>query len=165
LKSQDAARIEATSLVNRLVVRLREDIVSGARAPGSHIKIMYIADSHGVSMIPVREALARLLASRLVRVEANRGYFVASRPTPADYAELVKARELIETSALAAGFDSIDDTDIKALAALNDRKRKLAATSRDKRGILTKWAALNTAFHKVLEGSFRNQILIPSLLI
>lgn len=149
-------QIEAPSLVDRLVVRIREDIVSGELAPGAHIKIKNIADSHGISMIPVREALARLLASRLVRVEANRGYFVASRPTPEDYAELVKARELIETSALSAGFDNITASDIRSLIALNDKMRKLAAAPRRKRNLLTDWGTLNTEFHRILVGSFRN---------
>ena len=156
MKHQDTRQIDAPSLVDRLVVRIREDIVTGELAPGSHIKIKTIADSHGISMIPVREALARLLASRLVRVEANRGYFVATRPTAAEYAELVKAREVIETSALAAGFDNITDADIKSLQSLNDKMRKLAGGLRRKPNILTEWGTLNTEFHRILVGSFRN---------
>ena len=105
LKNRYATKIEAASLVDQLVDRIRDNIVSGSFTPGARIKVKEIAEDHGVSMIPVREALARLLASRLVRAEANRGYFVASRPAPEEYAELVKARELLETSALAAGFN------------------------------------------------------------
>ena len=82
MPNQDLKQIKAPSLVDRLVIRIREDIVSGDLASDSHLKIKQIADSHGISMIPVREALARLLASGLVRVEANRGYFVASNPKP-----------------------------------------------------------------------------------
>jgi len=156
LPNQDLKQIKAPSLVDRLVIRIREDIVSGDLASDSHLKIKQIADSHGISMIPVREALARLLASGLVRVEANRGYFVASHPTAKDYAELVKARELIETSALAAGFDNLTATDIKSLGSLNNKMRKLAAAPRRKRNILTEWGTLNTEFHRILVGCFRN---------
>ena len=156
MEDQAVKQIEAPSLVDRLVERIREDIVSGELAPGAHIKIKRIADSHGISMIPVREALARLLASRLVRVEANRGYFVTCRPTPAEYAELVKARELIETSALAAGFHNLTEADVRSLNSLNERMRKLATAPRRKRNMPMEWGALNTEFHRILVGSFRN---------
>jgi len=157
LKNRYATRIEAASLVDQLVDRIRDNIVSGSFTPGARIKVKEIAEDHGVSMIPVREALARLLASRLVRAEANRGYFVASRPAPEEYAERVKARELLETSALAAGFNNIDKIDIQSLRTLNEKMRKLAAGSPDKRGILARWTRLNAEFHKILVGSLRNR--------
>ena len=156
LNKQNETRIEAPSLVDQLVERIREDIVSGDLAPGSQIKIKATADRHGVSMIPVREALARLLASRLVRAEANRGYFVASRPTSAEYSELVKAREVIETSALKAGFGNITAADIKSLSSLNRKMSKLAKLPSHNRNRQSEWRALNTEFHRILVGSFRN---------
>ena len=50
-----------------------------------------------MSMIPVREALARLLPSRLVNVENNRGYFVADKPTPNSLIELRYQGKVIST--------------------------------------------------------------------
>lgn len=141
---------EAGSLVDRLVVLIRDAIVTGEYAPGAHIGVKQVADQHGVSTIPVREALARLLASRLVRVEANRGYFVAPKPTPEEFAQFVQFRELFEISAISLGFDNVTDADIKTLQRLNDKMRRIANSQRKNREI--EWSKLNGAFHQTLVG-------------
>ena len=94
LAKKTSKLLEPDSLVDKLVAAIRDSIIAGDLEAGAHIGIKKIADEYGVSMIPVREALARLLASRLVRAEANRGYFVASQPSRSDFLEFVEAREL-----------------------------------------------------------------------
>lgn len=136
------------SLVDRLVVLIRDAIITGDFAPGGHIGVKKLADQHGVSMIPVREALARLLASRLVRVAPNRGYFVAPKPTPEEFAQFVQFRELFEVSAISLGFDNVTQEDIKRLRKLNDKMRKTASSEKD--NAKTEWAMLNGAFHQTL---------------
>ena len=145
------------SLVDRLVVLIRDAIVSGDYKPGAHIGIKKIADAHGVSMIPVREALARLLASRIVFVEANRGYFVAAKPTPVEFQQFVQFREMFEISAITAGFDNVTDTDIKALTRLNTKMRKIAEGN--KRNTTVAWRNLNGAFHQLLVGLAKNKYI------
>lgn len=139
---------DAGSLVDRLVVLIRDAIVTGKYAPDAHIRVKQIAEEYGVSMIPVREALARLLASRLVRVEPNRGYFVAPRPTPEEFMQFVQFRELFETSAIALGFENVTDADLRTLRQLNDKMRKIAKS--EKRNATIDWANLNSAFHQRL---------------
>lgn len=152
-------QLEAVSTVDRLVALIRDAIVSGQMEPGSHIGVKNLADEYGVSMIPVREALARLLSSRLVRVEVNRGYFVANRPTAEEFSYLVKARVIIETSALAEGFNQITKADISELVALNDKMRKLAEQQHQKKNVFANWIYLNGEFHKILVGTSRNPYL------
>lgn len=147
---------DAGSLVDRLVVIIRESILAGDYPPGAHIGVKKIADAHGISMIPVREALARLLASRLVRVEPNRGYFVADKPTTAEFAQFVQFRELFEVSAVDLGFENVTDTDIKALRRLNDKMRKIAEKGRDAK---VEWGRLNGEFHLILVGLARNDFI------
>ncbi len=146
--------IEPVSLVDRLVVQIREMIISGQLAPGAHIGIKKIADQHGVSMIPVREALARLLASRLVHAEPNRGYFVAARPTAEEFAQFVQFRELFEISAVSLGFGNATPAEIRTLKRLNNRMRKVV--ERGKRGVMVEWGNLNSEFHQTLVGLARN---------
>lgn len=148
--------VEPGSLVDRLVVVIRDDILGGAYAPGAHIGIRKIADAHGVSMIPVREALARLLASRLVRVEPNRGYFVAAKPTTAEFAQFIQFRELFETSAVALGFENVTQGEIKQLRRLNAQMRKMASQETSSKA---DWGRLNGAFHLVLIGLARNDFI------
>ena len=155
--SRNSKQIEAVSLVDRLVVLIREAIVAGDLEPDEHIAVKKIADVHGVSMIPVREALARLLATRLVRVEPNRGYFVASQPTAEDFRQYVQARALFETSAVGAGSANATEAEIRKLRRLNERMRKLAESG--KGDILLDWGKLNLEFHKILVGLARNKFI------
>lgn len=148
---------EAGSLVDRLVVLIRDAIVAGEYPPGEHIGVSRIAREHGVSMIPVREALARMLASRLVRVEPNRGYFVAPKPTSEEFAQFVQFREIFEISAISLGFENATGNDIRTLRRLNDRMRKIVSTG--KKDTRIKWAKLNGAFHQTLVDLAQNIFL------
>lgn len=152
-----AKKIEEVSLVDQLVVLVRDAIINGELEPGAHIGTKRLADTYGVSMIPVREALARLLASRLVRVENNRGYFVASRPTPAEFSQFVEARELFEISAVRLGFGNATSEDVQELKALNDQMRAVAKAKRADK--MAAWSSLNAQFHQTLVGLARNMFL------
>ncbi len=65
------------TLASHLVDRLREEILSGNLAPGSKINVESIRRNFGVSLSPLREALARLIAVGLVELHDNKGYSVA----------------------------------------------------------------------------------------
>jgi DNA-binding GntR family transcriptional regulator len=157
LKKSGAKKIEELSLVDRLVTLIRDSIITGELEPDEHIGIKKIADEYGVSMIPVREALARLLASRLVRVETNRGYFVASKPTELEFRQFVQARELLERSVVDVGFENATPADIKKLRQLNKAMRKIAKNGAGSK--MAEWGNLNAEFHQVLVGLARNTYL------
>jgi DNA-binding GntR family transcriptional regulator len=79
----------------RIADALREQILSGEYAPGDRIRQDELADRHGASRLPVREALRMLEAEGLVTVVANTGAWV-SRLTLADCEELYLIRERLE---------------------------------------------------------------------
>ena len=143
--------------MDRLVVIIRDAILAGDYAPGAHIGVKKIADTHGVSLIPVREALARLLASRLVTVEPNRGYFVADTPTSDEFAQFVQFREMFEVSAVDLGFGNTTQTDIRELRRLNDKMRRIVGS--DRADAKVEWGRLNGAFHMILVGLSRNDFI------
>ena len=157
MKPSNGKQPETSSLVDRLVVSIRDSILAGNYKPGAHVGIKKIADAHGTSMIPVREALARLLASRLVRVEANRGYFVADRPTSEEFQQFVQFREVFEVSAVSLGFETVTDADITTLHRLNEEMRVIAHSG--KSDVMVEWGRLNGAFHQVLVGFARNTFI------
>ena len=150
-------KIEDDSLVDQLVSLIHDAIIEGVYEPGAHIGVKKIADRYGVSMIPVREALARLLPSRLVNVENNRGYFVADKPTPEEFRQFVEARELFETSVMDLGFDKAGPDDIRKLRSLNDKMQKVAISSSKHR--MVKWSRLNVEFHQTLVDLAQNSFL------
>lgn len=72
-----------------VTVALRRAILSGVLRPGERLRQETLAGEFGVSRIPLRDALRRLSAEGLVRIDGRRG----ARVTTLDAAE---ARELYE---------------------------------------------------------------------
>ena len=71
-------------------------LMDGLFEPGQGISIDRLAREFEVSQTPIREALARLEATGLVRREALKGYRVASLFTAEELGELMAARARIE---------------------------------------------------------------------
>ena len=89
----------ATTQVERVINRLRDDIVSARAEPGVKLSIMSLADELGVSAGAVREGLSALQAEGLVSAEPRRGFRV-SEISRSDLSELTEARVGIETLCL-----------------------------------------------------------------
>lgn len=64
-------------MAGQVFQRLREDIVRGVLAPGSHIAEVDLCNSMNVSRTPVREALIKLVEEGLVHIYPQFGSFVA----------------------------------------------------------------------------------------
>jgi DNA-binding GntR family transcriptional regulator len=74
------ARAEGGSgtLANTLHRRLRDEIAAGRLEPGARLDEQEIADRHGCSRTPVREAFRLLAAERLVELRGRQGAVVRS---------------------------------------------------------------------------------------
>ncbi len=68
----------ADTLANALHRRLRDDIAGGRLDPGARLDEQEIADRHGCSRTPVREAFRLLAAERLVELRGRQGAVVRS---------------------------------------------------------------------------------------
>jgi len=90
-------RLVVDDVYDQLVVL----IVDGHVAPEEPLSIDALAREFGVSTSPVREALARLEATGLIRRMAMRGYRVAPALHAAELQDLMEARMLIEPGAAA----------------------------------------------------------------
>lgn len=75
---KNAASPPAKTLADSVSVRLTEEIVTGARPPGSRLDENTIAEHFQVSRTPVREALRQLTASGLVELRPRQGTVVAT---------------------------------------------------------------------------------------
>ena len=74
---------------------IRRAIVEGSYAPGQRLVEQRLAEQHGLSRTPVREALRRLQAEGLVDVERHRGAAVR-RLTVDDIADIYELRSRLE---------------------------------------------------------------------
>lgn len=136
------------TMSTQLVHRLREEIISGSLRPGSKINLAMAREHFGVSLSPLREALARLVSDGLAEFEDNRGYRVAP-VSLANLAEVTQLRTEFECSALRHAM-TLGDVDWEA-----DVMRDLYRLSRITRDLadaatLTRWEAAHAEFHMTL---------------
>ncbi|MEZ5731775.1 MAG: GntR family transcriptional regulator [Paracoccaceae bacterium] len=61
----------------RVAESVRVAIIAGDLAPGHRINLNALREAHGISLSPLREAVARLAQERLVLVEDQRGFRTA----------------------------------------------------------------------------------------
>jgi DNA-binding GntR family transcriptional regulator len=92
---------------------LRDLILDGGLAPGTHLREVHLAASLGVSRNTLREALRALVEQGLVTYNPHRGVVVTDLGAE-EIADLYRLRHVIEGAALAAV------TDVDALAGATD---------------------------------------------
>ncbi len=85
---------------------IRRAIVGGRYEPGSALRLQILATDHGVSFIPIREALRMLEAEGLVEIFPNRGARVAPLSLVA-IEDVYSTRMALEVDALRRGFENI----------------------------------------------------------
>lgn len=115
------------TLAEKAYVSLRKDIVEGCFAPESPLRLADLSERYGMGFSPLREALNRLQAERLVTAESLRGFRVSARSL-AEFEDALQARLLIETEALrqsmAKGDDAWEASVVAALYALRLQTRR-----------------------------------------
>ena len=124
---------------------------------GERLVIDQLAVEFGTSLIPVREALARLHAERLVAHEANKGYRIAPAPDLAEMKNLFEARIVIELGALRHGFANVTPATIRELKAVN-RHMAAGRYGKDFSGFKN-FIDLNARFHDILVGLAQNPFI------
>jgi DNA-binding GntR family transcriptional regulator len=135
----------------RLVSRLRHEILRGGIEPGGPLRQDEIAARHGVSKIPVREALLQLVAEGLVTAQPNRG-FTVSQLRPQEAEEILEIRALLECQAVRIAMPRLTDADIAQAAGILDQAEATDA--------LDRWSDLNWEFHATLYGPARRKRLL-----
>ena len=113
------------TITERVQEQLRDMILSGALKPGSRIDQASLATRFEASLVPIREALARLQSSGLVRIVPRRGVFVA--PLSVDeLVDIYHMREVLEEQAARLAAPRLTDEDIAQVAQLARQQDELA---------------------------------------
>lgn len=92
--------VERNSLADQVYLDLRSLIMSGRLRPGDKISLREVAKVLDVSVMPVRDAVNRLVAEQALLSSPNRGYYVPQM-TPAEFRELADIRIEVEGYAAA----------------------------------------------------------------
>lgn len=134
------------TLAEKAYVSLRKDIVEGCFAPESPLRLADLSERYGMGFSPLREALNRLQAERLVTAESLRGFRVSARSL-AEFEDALNARLLVEAEALRLSIAKGDDAwEGAVVAALHALRRQ---TQRDG-GDVDELKTRHHAFHRAL---------------
>jgi DNA-binding GntR family transcriptional regulator len=94
--------------------QLRDEIVSGALPAGTVLKDAEVAARFGVSITPVREAIAQLAAEGLIDIAPNRTRKV-TRVTQKDALELIDVMGVLACAGFEWGVENITDSHLATL--------------------------------------------------
>lgn len=134
-------KIEHQPLNDRAYQEIRKGLTAGLFAPMQPLVIRTLAANYGISATPIREALQRLVAERLLEVLPNRSIVVPAM-TKARFCEYFPIRGALEGLATELATPRLTEADF---AQLHDMLARIAETVKnfDAKAYL----ALNKEFH------------------
>lgn len=144
------------TLGDRAYAKLAELLMSGRLAPGEKLSLRAAADVLGVSIMPVREAVSRLVADNALEVTPNRAVRVPLM-SAAQFRDLTKVRIAIEGYAAAEAARHRDKRD---LAAISRAEQAMRAESEAATPDLPGAVELNKTFHFAIYEAAHSPILV-----
>ena len=142
--------IEVDSKTDAAYQTLRQEILTAHLAAGQALRPQALKDAYGLSWTPVREALARLEAERLVVYKRNHGFSVAP-VSSAELDDLMRARRSIELSLLKESMELGDaDWEASVVAAHHRLMRCKLPVDDPTEETLLQWETMHEAFHMSL---------------
>jgi len=137
--------------------RIRAEILDGRLKPGEWLRQERLAQEHGVSQMPVREALKRLASEGLVEHVPYRGVRVVEFSV-ADVEDLYACRAFIEGMAARFAAESISDATVAELGTLATRMAECRIPEE-----LHEYRELNRRFHQAIFHASGRSFLVRTL--
>jgi len=148
--------LDRQTLGERAYAQLADLLISGRLAPGEKLSLRAAADMLGVSIMPVREAVSRLVADGALEVTPNRAVRVPLM-TAAQFRDLTKVRIAIEGHAAAQAALHHDKRDLLGIARAEEAMR---AESKQPKPDLPRAVELNKTFHFAVYEAAHSPILV-----
>jgi DNA-binding GntR family transcriptional regulator len=153
-KSLPISPVPRQTVQDHVYQQLKMLILNGEIEPGSTVTIQSLSDAFGVSPMPVRESLRRLVAEKALRVLAGRS--VGVPPLTIERLEdLKRVRIEIEGAATEWAAQSISKNELKRLSELLE-EMDLAETERNRK----KYVPANHEFHFIIYRCAGSEILL-----
>ncbi|RUW64074.1 GntR family transcriptional regulator [Mesorhizobium sp. M7A.F.Ca.US.008.03.1.1] len=134
-------KLEHQTLNDRAYGALKQELISGGFSPGQTLVIRKLAETFGISTTPIREALQRLVAERLLEMQNNRSVIVPLLSAPA-FEELTRIRIAVEGLAGEMAATRMSKSGLADIqATLAGMQRAIEA------GDAGTYLSLNEAFH------------------
>ena len=141
---------ENPTRAEKLATAIADGILNGALAPGDRLDESSLAQQHGVSRTPVREALRQLAMSGLIDMRPRKGAIV-SKATPDQVESLFVAMAELEATCARLAAISMTPIERRRLQARHDAMTALAAA-----GDTDAYSNANVAFHSTIYAGAHN---------
>jgi DNA-binding GntR family transcriptional regulator len=148
--------LDRQTLGERAYAELADLLISGRLAPGEKLSLRAAADVLGVSIMPVREAVSRLVADKALEVTPNRSVRVPLMST-AQFRDLTKVRIAIEGHAAAEAARHRTDADLFSIARAEQAMRTESELATPD---LPRAVELNKGFHFAVYEAAQSPILV-----
>jgi len=143
-------RVSRATLTSQVEDAVRLDIIHGVLPPGQRLRAADLSRKYGVSATPLREALQRLAAQRLIDWDPRLGAAVAEVSLP-ELRDIYWLREKLETLALSRSIELGDEDWEARLAQAWERLRKARRPSAGSRQAgAIEWPEAHRQFHEAL---------------
>jgi DNA-binding GntR family transcriptional regulator len=143
------------NIQDAVVNGIRDMILKGHLKPGDRLRQDELANTFGVSTMPIREALRQLQAEGLVVFRPRRGATVA-RPSVSEYEEIYLIREALETLACRWAAEDFDRIPIDRLKLL---LQEIEAAEADSDDVHRRLQLAREFFFTVFEASEKEHLL------
>lgn len=144
---QDDEQFTKTEAAYRL---LRRDILTTRLMPGAPLKLGVLRATYGVGWTPLREALSRLEAERLVTASSNRGFAVAP-VSREELEDLARARLVVELPLLLESMQKGGSEWEEAVVTAHYRLSRCKIAPDDPSDeAVDEWDEKHEAFHEAL---------------
>ena len=134
---------------------IRDMILNGHLKPGDRLRQDELADTFGVSTMPIREALRQLQAEGLVIFRPRRGATVASLSV-SDYEEIYRIREALETLACRWAAEDFERIPVDRLRVLFEEIEEAEANFED---VHRRMQLVRELFFTIFEASEKEHLL------
>lgn len=146
-------------LADRMYDILLEQFMDGTRGAGEPLNIGALTRELDVSQTPLREALARLEHTGLVRREALKGYSVAPQFSATELEKLMEARLVLEpTLAAHAAQHTTSEFLAELLDSIGDLERSSRGADTDSESFRLYWTS-DDRFHLLIAHQSGNEFL------
>ena len=148
MEPQSDLVVQHRSMADAVTERTRRLILSRKLEPGQRIRQSDLAEMMGVSTMPVREALLRLVTEGMVLADSNKSFTIAMTTTPAGIRDVYWIHAMLAGELAARAWDARDD---ELLATMNrHHETYIEALEAGTSGRETELFAENWAFHSAI---------------
>lgn len=156
--ASSGAGLVRTTLTERTYEALKERILDRRLEAGARLNIDALSREFSVSSSPIREALVRLEAERLVTSELYAGYSVAPHPTDDYLRDLLSFRVMLEGQCALLGAPRRNRAVLAAMRQAHDQMCRAPGIGRRYREY-TRFVQADGRFHQALVDSAENLVM------